>query len=275
MTRLFFSFFKWRVLILYGLNSHLERKSSGKEARDWTCAALRLIFTLERSAVGLWRVFPKHISSLEWQFSYKRLSKSWLNIYWRCQTQLFSVTYSVHAPPLDLVSSHDSARSFDFLPPPSPFGIVWKNIFKNAASLLLWRTSSCDARISKMSVSLCIATLAPCFTSLYPSELLPVMCPNQQFSHICPPLPGPPSVSLFTILCLLCPAAQSGGAKWQIQVRSGRRAASKHSFQLLVKRARMWNDISMNILTATPELLLVVGHFQMSYYACFLKTKWI
>lgn len=76
--------------------------------------------------------------------------------------------------------------------------------FKTALFLLLWWTSSCDARVSQSGMSLCIHQLSP-FTSLYPSKLFLVMCTNQQFSHIYPLLSVSrlPVYSQFFVLFLI------------------------------------------------------------------------
>lgn len=117
--------------------------------------------------------------------------------------------------------------------------------FKTALFLLLWWTSSCDARVSQSGMSLCIHQLSP-FTSLYPSRLFLVMCTNQQFSHIYPLLSVSrlPVYSQFFVLFLI-------GLRWERQMansgQAGRQVAIKHSFndscdwmEFICEMARLW-----------------------------------
>lgn len=107
---------------------------------------------------------------------------------------------------------------------PPPFCLPWVR-FKSASSLLLWWTSSCDARLSKTGMSLRIAPLPPSFTSLYLSKLHHVMCSNQQFSHIHPSLSvsRPSLYSRFFVLFL----PRLGRGVPNGKFRSGRQAAIK------------------------------------------------
>lgn len=85
--------------------------------------------------------------------------------------------------------------------------------------------------------------------------------------------------SLYSLFFVFSPTAWSGGTKWKIQVRQAGRRPSSHSFQLWMKGAGMWNGISVIdlqvivTLTATPDLLLVIGRFRESVHRCFLNVK--
>lgn len=129
--------------------NHIQKKSSSEAAKDRNFLGFMLDIYFGKSAFVLLRVFSEHTSSLEWQFSSKCLSKSWLNNYWRCQTQLFLVAHSSHAHPLDLVSSYNSACSFDSLPPLSPLGLFKKGLISFALmDFQLWCKNFQDSHVS-------------------------------------------------------------------------------------------------------------------------------
>lgn len=207
----------------------------------------------------------------KWQCSYKRLSKSWLNNFLRCQTQLFWVRLSSHAHPLDLSSSYNSSCSFDSPPLLSPLGSFQKCL--NSFALMdfqLWCKTFQDWHVSLHRPSLSL------FTSFYPPKPLHVMCSNQQFSHIHPSL-SVSRPSVYSRFFVLFHPQLSRGEAPNGKFRSGRQAAIKHSFQLWMKGACMWNGTYMIdlqvIVTLTPELLLVIGYFQELLHKFFLSTK--
>lgn len=122
--------------------------------------------------------------------------------------------------------------------PPTPsLGLIWKN----AQSLLLWWTSSCDARVSNTGMSLCVA---PSPSLLYISLSSHVMCSKINNSVTSAPLipVSRPSVYLRFFVVLL---PQLSRAPSNAKFRSGTQADIKHSFQLWIKEAGMWNSISV------------------------------
>lgn len=198
------------------------------------------IFTLERRAAGVLESFLRvHVFFVFCFFlgNHSFSCKSWLKIFWRCRAQLFWLTHSCHAHPLDLDSSYNSSCSSDMPPPTPSLGLI----SKNAPSLLLWWTSSCDARVSNTGMSLCIA---PSPSVLYISLSSHVMCSEINNSVTsAPPLPvSRPSVYLRFFVLLL---PQLSRAPSNAKFRSGTQADIKHTFQLWRKEAGMWNRISV------------------------------
>lgn len=161
------------------------------------------IFTLERRAVG--------VSFFFWNHSFS--CKSWLEVFWRCRAQLFLLTHSCPAHPLDLDPSYNSSCSSDVPLPRPPSGSFKK----------MPRLFCCDGlpavmqEFPTLACLFALPPLPPSFTSLY----LAMWCAQKSTiqSHPPPPPPCLSSISLFKILCLASPAAQSGAIKRQIQVR--------------------------------------------------------
>lgn len=174
---------------------------------------------------------------------------------------------------IPLTSSHLTTQRAPLTP--SPLCLPWVCL-KKASSLLLWWTSSCDARISKTRMSLCIATLNSSSISIsFQAPPCDVLVSAIQ-SHLCHC--SLPPVHQFIQNSLSCSSHCSvGGNKWQIQVRQAR--FHQRRFQLWMKGACMRNEISMIelqiivIFPSTPELLLVIGHLQKLFNESFLKTK--
>lgn len=160
---------------------------------------------------------------------------------------------------IPLTSPHLTTHLAPLTPSPclSPLGSFQKKCLISFALMdfQLWCKSfqdsyaSLNRRCLSLSLSLRYVSLS---NQTPPCEVLESTIQSHLSTALCLP-----SISLFTILCLLSPHGLVGAPKWQIQVRQ----AGDH--QLWMKGIRMWDGMSV----------MVIWHFQELWHAYIFNTK--